>query len=70
MRNQEFHKGVDGLKSLGTPALEGTQLVGYCLVDFRTCGLGKCGLVSLSVVILDLNEPLQTSPSLAWLNEV
>ena len=22
MRNQEFHKGVDGLKSLGTPDLE------------------------------------------------
>ena len=27
MRNQEFHKGVDGLKSLGTPDLrEGTAL--------------------------------------------
>ena len=22
MRNQEFHKGVDGLKSLGTPGLD------------------------------------------------
>ena len=22
MRNQEFHKGVDGLKSLGTPVLD------------------------------------------------
>ena len=22
MRNHEFHKGVDGLKSLGTPALD------------------------------------------------
>ena len=25
MRNQEFHKGVDGLKSLGTPDLNGTK---------------------------------------------
>ena len=27
MRNQEFHKGVDGLKSLGTPVLEPQQNV-------------------------------------------
>ena len=27
MRNQEFHKGVDGLKSLGTPELELCQFL-------------------------------------------
>ena len=27
MRNQEFHKGVDGPKSLGTPDLEGNRKV-------------------------------------------
>ena len=30
MRNQEFHKGIDGLKSLGTPVVNKENAVLWC----------------------------------------
>ena len=41
MRNQEFHKGVDGLKSLGTPDLKESHSPFSCYGRIKANSAGK-----------------------------